>query len=95
MAMFCSYLFHHEKFRDTFPTEGMTNTTGSLSWPYTRPSSRWARVIGPGPTNQPTSTVPTAPQTGHGCTQCGPRRMLQSLPFQVPTSADTGCIFKH
>lgn len=45
--------------------------------------------------DQPASTVPTAPLTGHGCTQCGPRCMFQSLPFQVCTSADTGCIFKH
>lgn len=65
MATTCSYLFHHKRFRDTFPTDGTANTTGSLSWPYTRPSSQWARVIGPGST----SIVPTTPQTGHRCTQ--------------------------
>lgn len=65
MATTCSYLFHHKRFRDTFPTDGTANTTGSLSWPYTRPSSQWAREIGPGST----SIVPTTPQTGHRCTQ--------------------------
>jgi len=90
MATTCSYLFHHKRFRDTFPTDGTANTTGSLSWPYTRPSSQRARVIGPGST----SIVPTTPQTGHRCTQVA-HDVFQSLPLQVPTLADTWCIFKR
>lgn len=67
-----SYLFHHERFRDTFPTEGTVNTTGSLSWPCTEPSSRWARVIGPQPTRTVTYHSGNRPQVHYvaNCTSC-------------------------